>query len=52
MPQITLTVPSGLSQVLGTDGVAYPVVASAVTMPLSAVPSDIFATGYNFGARQ
>lgn len=49
MANVTINAPSGVSSVLGLDGVFYPVASGQVTMPQSAVPRDLFAAGYNFG---
>jgi hypothetical protein len=50
MANISINVPSGVLQVLGTDGVMYPVVAGVVSVPAGVTVPGFFNGGANFGA--
>ena len=52
MPNVTINVPAGYvgASIYGTDGVSYPVASSQVVMPQAAVPKDLWAAGFSFGA--
>lgn len=49
MANVTINVPSTVSQVLGLDGVMYQVASGAVTMPQGAVPPGIYTSAFNLG---
>lgn len=45
MPNITLTAPSGVSSVVGSNGIVYAVAAGVVVVPAN-IAGPLFAAGY------